>query len=172
MTTKAEAMSVALSSASERIERLALEALNQQQEIRDLRLALQQAKAASTLPPDGYVIAPHYRGYAHLGTGNYLVNHTAEDNPAEIVISIATDEEKAGRTVGDERDNIPGALIQADVMCVRIRFENVAGLDVLEKQLRYLREFHFHSNPASTDSEDGAVLDKDGLQREKTGGAA
>jgi hypothetical protein len=45
------------------------------------------------------------------------------------------------------RDNVPGAVIQPDVMAVRIRFESVAGLDALEQQLRFLREEHFGALP-------------------------
>ncbi len=83
-----------------------------------------------------YVAAPDYRGYAHLGTGQYLLNNCGD----ELVISLATESEKVGRTVGDTRENTPGDMIQPEDICVRIRFENVAGLDALEKQLRYLRE--------------------------------
>ncbi len=94
---------------------------------------------------------PEHRGYAHLGTGQYLLNHSAA-LPAELVISVATEGEKAGRVVGDDRENVDGTVIMPDDMCVRIRFENVAGLDALEKQLRYLRDAHF---PA-TKTEQGA----------------
>jgi hypothetical protein len=88
------------------------------------------------------VLAPHFRGFAALGTGQYVINHSA-DLPAELIISIATEAEKAGRTVGDERDNPPGGMLQPDVMAIRIEFTTVAGLDALENQLRYLREVHF-----------------------------
>ena len=89
------------------------------------------------------VIAPHYRGYARLGVGTYCINHSADDAEPELVISVATDEEKAGRAVGEDRGNAEGALIQPNDIAVRIAFENVAGLDALEKQLRRLRESHF-----------------------------
>jgi len=92
---------------------------------------------------EGFVLAPHFRGYAHLGIGAYLINHSAAGNPAELVISIATEEEKAGRVVGDERPNPDGNEIQPEVIAVRLRFENVAGLDALEQQLRHLRAEHF-----------------------------
>ena len=84
-----------------------------------------------------------YRGYANLGTGQYCINHSRSGVPAELVITLATDEEKAGRAVGEERDNAPDAVIQPDAMCVRLRFWSVAGLDALEQQLRYLRDVHF-----------------------------
>lgn len=93
--------------------------------------------------PEGLVIAPHYRGYAELGKGQYLINHSDSSQPAEIVISVATEQEKSGRIVGDERDNPPGTLLQPDAMAVRIRFDSVAGLDALENQLRKLRADHF-----------------------------
>lgn len=100
--------------------------------------------------PEGMILAPHYRGYARLGTGQYLLNNSATGSEAELVISIATDEEKAGRVVGDERDNVPGNLIQPDVMAVRIAFTTVAGLDALENQLRKLRAEHFSAAEAQS----------------------
>lgn len=93
--------------------------------------------------PDGMVLAPDYRGYARLGIGAYLINHSAQGEPAELIISIASEEDKAGRTVGDLKDNPEGRAIQPEEMAVRIRFENVAGLDALEQQLQLLREEHF-----------------------------
>lgn len=99
--------------------------------------------AARATLPDGIVLAPHYRGYAHLGTGNYLLDHTQLGDPPELIISIATEADKAGRSVGEDRDNPFGKQIQPDDIAVRIRFESAAGLDALEKQLRYLREVHF-----------------------------
>lgn len=83
-----------------------------------------------------YVAAPDYRGYAHLGTGQHILSNCGN----ELVISLATDSEKFGRTVGDTWEDTPGHMSQPEDTCVRIRFENVAGLDALEKQLRYLRE--------------------------------
>lgn len=97
------------------------------------------------------------RGYAHLGIGAYLINHSAAGEPAELCISIATEEEKVGRVVSDSRDNSPGSLIQPETMAVRLRFENAAGLDALEHQLRLLREVHFPTTPAER-AEDSDVL--------------
>jgi hypothetical protein len=94
---------------------------------------------------EGFAIVPDYRGYAHLGIGQYLLNSNSEF--PELVISIATSAEKEGRTVGDLIDNPPGHLIRPEDMCVRIRFENVAGLDALEQQLRFVREEHFSAAP-------------------------
>lgn len=94
--------------------------------------------------------APAYRGYARLGLGQYVLNHSCAGDPAEFVASIATEAEKEGRTVGDSRDNVPGAQLLPEAMAVRIRFENVAGLNAMEHQLRLLRAVHF---PDSTQAE-------------------
>jgi hypothetical protein len=99
--------------------------------------------------PEGMVIAPHYRGFARLGIGAYVINHTANSEPAELVISTATEEEKAGRVVGDNRDNPAGHMLQPEAMAVRLCFENVAGLDALEDQLTMLREVHFPESIAA-----------------------
>lgn len=119
--------------------------------------AIDAAVAEARAVPEGMVLAPHFRGYAHLGTGQYLLNHSAADEPAELVISIATDEQKAGREVGDDRGNPADAPIQPEVMAVRLRFENVAGLDALEKQLRYLRAEHFAATPSPAEQPKPAV---------------
>lgn len=117
------------------------------------RASLAPSPAAGGAPlPEGIVLAPHYRGYAHLGTGNYLIDHTQPGDAPEVVISIATEADKAGRSVGEDRDNPPGKQIQPDDIAVRVRFESAAGLDALEKQLRYLREVHF-ADSINPDSE-------------------
>lgn len=94
---------------------------------------------------------PSFRGYANLGVGAYLLEHSAEGEDAELCIVPATEAEKAGRTVGDLR-HFEGERepISAERMAVRIRFDNVAGLDALEQQLRLLREVHFPTSPAHT----------------------
>jgi hypothetical protein len=99
--------------------------------------------------PAKHVIAPHFRGYAHLGIGAYVLNHSAAGEVPELGISIATEEQKAGRVVGDLRGNEPGALVHSKDIAVRLRFENVAGLDALEQQLRIVRSVHF---PESDDA--------------------
>jgi hypothetical protein len=109
-----------------------------------------QPKAEQPHVPEGFVVAPHFRGYAHLGIGAYVINHSAKGEPAELAISIATEEEKAGRTVGDTSDNAPDAMVQPEAMAVRLRFENVAGLDALEQQLRFVRSEHFPESIALT----------------------
>lgn len=106
--------------------------------------------------PDGWVMVPDYRGYAALGTGQYLLDISGDANPAELIIHIATGEEKDGRTVGDLRDKSnPGEMIQPEKMAVRLAFFTVAGLDALEQQLRILRETHFAAAPAAPAVPDG-----------------
>jgi len=83
------------------------------------------------------------RGYAHLGIGAYVINHSRAGTEPELVISLATEEEKRGRVVGDTRDNQPDAVLQPDAMVVRLRFENEVGFDALLHQLKLLREVHF-----------------------------
>lgn len=113
----------------------------------ELRAAL-SAITAAPVPPRAPA-SPWFRGYARLGTGQYLMNHSAPGVEAEFIISVATDAEKAGRVVGDERANPDSALLQPDAMAVRIAFANVAGLDALEGQLRKLRAEHFPSSHAA-----------------------
>jgi hypothetical protein len=114
--------------------------------------------------PEGIVLAPHYRGYAHLGTGQYLINHSAIGEPAALVISIATEEEKAGRKVGEDMPNPADKPIQPEDMAVLLRFENAAGLDALEKRLQLLRADHFpgssHALPEQPSKYDQVFLDR------------
>lgn len=90
-----------------------------------------------------------YRGYAHLGIGAYIINHSSigAENGAELCISIATEEEKKCREIGSLKDNPEGAVLHPEDMVVRLKFENVAGLNALEAQLALLRSVHF-CNPA------------------------
>ena len=98
--------------------------------------------------PDGWVTVPNYRGYAALGTGRYILDISADANPAELIIHVATEAEKEGRTVGDLRDRGgPGESIAPEKMAVRLAFFTVAGLDALEQQLRILRKTHFPAAP-------------------------
>ena len=96
---------------------------------------------------------PDFRGYAALGTGQYLLNAcpATEVLPAELVISIATEEEKAGRVIGDLKDVEPGTEIDPSSMAVRLAFFSVSGLDALEQQLRILREESFPSTTPKPD---------------------
>jgi hypothetical protein len=111
------------------------------------QLAERVAVLEAAQVPEGMVIAPHYRGYANLGTGQYVLNHSKAGEPMEFVISVATDAEKAGRVVGDERDNAPDALLQPEAMAVRIAFASLAGLEALENQLSKMRLEHGFATP-------------------------
>jgi hypothetical protein len=115
---------------------------------RDRAIADRARTAASCAVPNGFALAPDYRGYANLGTGQYLLNHSA-DAPAELIISIATEADKVGRSVGDEHENAPDTVIPVEALAVRIRFSTVAGLDGLEKHLHYVRAVHFPGTPAT-----------------------
>jgi len=88
-------------------------------------------------------LAPHYRGYANLGVGAYVINHSKKGAPPELIISIASEEEKRGRVVGDTRDNPPDAVLRTEDMAVRLRFTSVAGYHALMGQLHDLYEEHF-----------------------------
>ena len=68
------------------------------------------------------------------------------DLPPELVIEVATHEQKEGRVVGDLRDVVPGTVITPDRMAVRLAFFSVAGLNALEQQLRILREESFQDD--------------------------
>lgn len=92
---------------------------------------------------EGWHLVPTYRGYANLGIGQYLLNVSAIGDPPELIISIASEEEMAGRQVGDDMPNGIGKVVQPEQMAVRLRFQTIAGLDVLERKLRELREDHF-----------------------------
>ena len=114
------------------------------------RLAVKAADAieqyrAAWLHAAGQAAAsgPRERGYAHLGIGAYIINHTRADQYPELVITLATEHDKATRTIGDSQDNAPDSEIAADDMIVRLAFKNVEGLDALEAQLKLLRDVHF-----------------------------
>ena len=96
---------------------------------------------------------PDFRGYAALGTGQYLLNAcpATEDLPAELVISIATEEEKADRVIGDLKVVEPGTEIDPSSMAVRLAFFSVSGLDALEQQLHILREESFSNTTPQPD---------------------
>jgi hypothetical protein len=111
------------------------------------QLAERVAVLEAAQVPEGMVIAPHYRGYANLGTGQYVLNHSKAGEPMEFVISVATEAEKAGRVVGDERDNEPDALLQPEAMAVRIAFASLAGLEALENQIRKMKLEHGVTTP-------------------------
>lgn len=114
--------------------------------------------------PEGYDIAPAFRGYAKLGIGQYVVYNcprTDEDHPW-LVIAIATEEEKAGLQVGELRQSQPWLMIQPERIAVRIDFTCAAALDALEQQLRFLREDSFPESltaPAPDQLDDTDVAD-------------
>lgn len=98
--------------------------------------------------PAGWKLVPDWKGYALLGTGNYVINHSADFDPelgAELLITLATDADRTGgRQIGESRDNPNDAPpIQADDMVIRIGFLNERALFALEDQLRMLRAVHF-----------------------------
>lgn len=107
------------------------------------------ATTIAAAPPAPEPVIPAYRGYAALGTGQYVINHSAAGYPAELVITLATEADKAGRQIGESRDNQPDApLIQADEMVIRIAFTSERGLFALEDQLAWIRRVHFPCPPA------------------------
>lgn len=93
------------------------------------------------------------RGYALLGTGNYLLNHSDDFHPelgVELIITLATAKDKEGnRQIGETRDNPHHRQpIQPEDMVVRIGFLNERGLFALEKQLAEIRKQFFADRPA------------------------
>ena len=96
---------------------------------------------------------PDFRGYAALGTGQYLLDAcpATKELPPELVISVATEEEKVGRIIGDLMDVKPGTELDPKSMAVRLAFFSVAGLDALEQQLRILREESFPNTTPQPD---------------------
>lgn len=92
---------------------------------------------------EGVHVVPTYRGYANLGTGQYLLNVSAIGDEPELIISIASEEEKAGRKVGEDLPNAVGKVVYPEQMAVRLRFSSVDGLAVLERKLSELRYDHF-----------------------------
>lgn len=96
--------------------------------------------------------AEECRGYALLGTGQYCIKHTLDfdhELGAELLITLATDEDKSGnRQVGESRDDPePGKPIQPEDMVIRIGFLSERGLFALEDQLAWIRKLHFAAAP-------------------------
>jgi len=114
--------------------------------ISDVIAQLNNPIPAAPAVPEGYCIAPHYRGFAKIGAGLYSLCHSAKPDPAELLIVIATDEERATREVGGLYHD-ESKQIEPDEICVRLQFVNKAGLDALEQQLRLLRKEHFAASP-------------------------
>lgn len=126
------------------------------------------AKALQPRLPRGFVVAPSYRGYALLGTGRYVLNYSAApadpDLGAELIISLASEQERHGRKVGERRMPAePGKPIQPEEMAVRIGFLTEAGLCALEDQLIHLRAEHFPGTvPLARRPDDALALFRSG----------
>jgi hypothetical protein len=111
-------------------------------------LASREDDARDAKLPEGYVIAPAWKGYALLGTGNYVIQHSAEFDPelgAELFITLATDEDReGGRQIGESRaTRNPNQPVYPEDMVLRIGFLSERALFALEDQLRTIRELHF-----------------------------
>ena len=118
--------------------------------LRHLRAALAQQEPVSPAKTR----AEECRGYALLGTGQYCIKHTPDFQPelgAELIITLATDEDKSGnRQVGESRDNPePGRPIQPEEIVIRIGFLSERGLFALEDQLAWIRRLHFSEAAAN-----------------------
>jgi hypothetical protein len=101
---------------------------------------------------DGYVIAPHFRGYALLGTeaGAYFLSHSMKDAQPELYISVAPPALAEKLTPGDTLEFPDGTDLPVDSIAVRLGFASEVGLATLERQLRLLRETHFAPPAALT----------------------
>ena len=121
------------------------------------RIAELEAKLAQRVP-DGWKLVPDWKGYALLGTGHYVINHTADFDEklgAELLITLANEDDKSGnRQIGESREVTDQKLIESDQMVIRIGFLNERGLFALEDQLRYIRKIHFSAAPASPEQQD------------------
>ncbi len=101
--------------------------------------ALLQAAYADGRADEAEALA--HRGYALMGAGAYILTVCdGDERGPELVISLATDEERAARTVGDLRDVVRGQEIPLERTAIRLQFASIAGLDAVEQQLRFLRE--------------------------------
>lgn len=95
-----------------------------------------------------------------LGLGEYIIKHTAIGEPAQVVFSEATKEERETRTVGDLKDCEPGPFDHSRIRG-RIQFASASGLDALEVQLRQLREVHWPETIAAAPAAGDALDDTD-----------
>ncbi|MDZ4049265.1 MAG: hypothetical protein U1D54_03875 [Limnobacter sp.] len=103
-------------------------------------------------PPPAPAVA-QCRGYALLGSGNYLLNHSDDFHPelgAELIITLASNKDKEGnRQIGETRYNPNHRQpIQPEDMVVRIGFLNERGLFALENRLAEIRKQFFADHPA------------------------
>lgn len=133
------------------------ELTNQLRELRDWAYNLASPPAPQEAQA-GMVLVPDWKGYALLGTGRYIINHSADFDPAlgaELFITLATEEDRAGdRKIGETRDSRnPGQPVESEDMVLRIGFLNERGLFALEDQLRIIRETHFDAPVAQPATE-------------------
>lgn len=105
--------------------------------------------------PEGYVVAPHFRGYVRFGAGAYLLTICeGDEHGPELVAHLATEEEKEGRTVGDLSEEKPPRTIPLELVAMRLQFSSEAGLQALERQLQMLREQYFPESLAAAPAND------------------
>ena len=114
--------------------------------------------------PDGWVLAPAWRGYALLGTRNYLLNHSAAPTDpelgAEFFITFASEADKSGnRQVGESCDtDLESGPIEAKDMVLRIGFTCHEAVDALTDQLALMRKENFpDALPAAPGAAQGEV---------------
>jgi hypothetical protein len=102
---------------------------------------------AATRPPvadtaiNGEATVPHFRGYALMGAGAYLLQMCdGDERGPELVIYPATEDEKIGRGVGDLGTEIKTEAIPIERIAIRLQFASLEGLGALEQQLAFIRE--------------------------------
>lgn len=111
--------------------------------------SIQQAAYAEGRKDEAEAFA--HRGFVLFGAGAYLLTICKGDERGpELVVHLATEEEKVGRTVGDLGDVVPDKEIPLERTAVRLQFASEAGLAALEQQLRMLRAEYFQ--PAGSDA--------------------
>ena len=122
-----------------------------------LRTEVSRLATGRAESPDGWVLAPAWRGYALLGTRNYLLNHSAAppdpELGAEFFITFASEADKAGnRQVGESRDTDVSGPIEAKDMVLRIGFTCHEAVDALTDQLALMRKENFPDAPPAAPS--------------------
>lgn len=106
---------------------------------------MEEAGLPAQVVPEGYRIVPDWKGYALLGSGQYLINHAANYDPelgAELIITLATEKDReGGRKIGESRPNAEDSPpVQPEEMVIRIGFLNGDALFALEDQLADVRK--------------------------------
>lgn len=124
----------------------------------DLRAEVSRLATGRAEALDGWVLAPAWRGYALLGTRNYLLNHSAAppdpELGAEFFITFASEADKSGnRQVGESRDtDLESGPIEAKDMVLRIGFTCPEAVDALTDQLALMRKENFPDAPPTAPS--------------------